>query len=225
MTDIHMLAGAAYPQQPPRPFRTATTEEIRGAAVSTSGSTRITPANDADLDVTALQAYKDFRSRPSAKGCAISSRYSRRTFRRSAPAGSGRFLNDFVVRTLAGIPGAGRPLFLKLPYHGPRAMEELAAYDPHLVPGMLGGSSGTTYDAFFLLEDARRHGARAAMFGRKIKDSDHPLSFVRQLRAIADGEVEAGEACRAYHADLDALGIRPRRPLDEDLQLTQQWNG
>jgi hypothetical protein len=40
-----------------------------------------------------------------------------------------------------------RPVFLKIAYHGPTAMEELASYDPHLVPGILGGSSGTTYDA------------------------------------------------------------------------------
>ena len=39
--------------------------------------------------------------------------------------------------------------------------------------GILGGSAGTTYDAFFLLEDARRHGARAALVGRTINNSEH----------------------------------------------------
>jgi hypothetical protein len=102
-------------------------------------------------------------------------------------------------------------------------MRELVTYDPHLIPGVLGGSSGTTYDAFFLLEDARRNGARAALFGRKIKDSEHPLTLVRHLRAIADGELGADEACRSYHAELGALGIRPRRPLEEDLALTERW--
>ena len=225
MTDIHMLAGAAYPQQPSRPFRTATIEEIKSAAGVDLGLYSVTPANDAELDVAALQAYKDFRLEAEREGL----RHFLEVFTPNLPGGPappdpGRFLNDFVVRTLAGIPSASRPLFLKLPYHGPRAMQELAAYDPHLIPGVLGGSSGTTYDAFFLLEDARRHGARAAMFGRKIKDSEHPLTFVRHLRAIADGEIEADEACRAYHADLGALGIRPRRPLDEDLQLTERWS-
>jgi len=224
MTDVHMLAGAAYPLQPSRPFRTPTIEEIKGAAGVDLGLYSITPANDAELDVAALQAYREFRLEAEREGL----RHFLEVFAPSLPGGParpdpGRFLNDFVVRTLAGIPSAGRPLFLKLPYHGPRAMQELAAYDPHLIPGVLGGSSGTTYDAFFLLEDARRHGARAAMFGRKIKDSEHPLTFVRHLRAIADGEIEAEEACRAYHADLGALGIRPRRPLGEDMQLTQQW--
>ena len=108
------------------------------------------------------------------------------------PEDIGRFINDVIVRTLAGVPQAGRPIFLKIPYHGPEVMEELVAYDPHLVAGILGGSAGTTYDAFFLLEDARRHGARAALFGRKINNSEHQLTFVRYLRAIADGQVDAG---------------------------------
>ena len=34
------------------------------------------------------------------------------------------------------------PVFLKIAYHGPAAMEELATYDPLLVPGILGGASG-----------------------------------------------------------------------------------
>ena len=110
-----------------------------------------------------------------------------------------------------------------MPYYGPAVMQELAAYDPHLIPGILGGASGTTYDAFFLLEDARRSGARAALFGRKIKDSEHPLTFVQQLRLIADGELDAATACRRYHGELQRLGIRPHRPLEHDLELTEQW--
>ena len=100
-------------------------------------------------------------------------------------------MNDVIVRTLAGVPQAGAADLPEVPYHGPEVMEELVAYDPHLVAGILGGSAGTTYDAFFLLEDARRHGARAALFGRKINNSEHQLTFVRHLRAIADGEVDA----------------------------------
>jgi hypothetical protein len=111
---------------------------------------------------------------------------------------------------------------LKLPYCGARALQELAAYDPHLIPGILGGASGTTYDAFFLLEQARRNGARAALLGRKIKDSEHPLSFVAQLRLIADGQLDAIEGCRAYHAELARLRIKPTRPLEQDLQLTER---
>ncbi|MFL6132913.1 MAG: hypothetical protein ACJ72A_08925, partial [Nocardioidaceae bacterium] len=69
-------------------------------------------------------------------------------------------------------------------------------------------------------EEAKRHGARAALFGRKINGSEHQLEFVRHLRIIADGEASAEEACRSYHAALRRVGIRPRRSLEDDLQLT-----
>lgn len=41
------------------------------------------------------------------------------------------------------------------------------------------------------------------------------------LRVIADAQVDAGEACRAYHADLRRLTIPRYRPLEEDVQLTR----
>src|SRR5206468_8276882 len=119
-----------------------------------------------------------------------------------------------------GVPSSGRPQFLKIAYHGPRAMEELVSYDPTLVPGILGGSSGTTHDAFKLLEEAKQHGARAALFGRKINNSEHQLTFVRFLHAIANGQIGAEEACRAYHGELQKLQIKPYRELKADLELT-----
>jgi hypothetical protein len=111
-------------------------------------------------------------------------------------------------------------VFLKIAYHGPRAMEELAAYDPHVVPGILGGSSGTTHDAFRLLAEAKQYGARAALFGRKINNSEHQLTFVSFLRAIADGQITPEEAVKAYHGELGRLGIKPYRPLKDDMELT-----
>jgi hypothetical protein len=99
-------------------------------------------------------------------------------------------------------------------------MEELAHYDPHLVPGILGGSAGTTYDAFKLLAEAKKYGAKAALYGRKINSAEHQLGFIQFLRWIADGEIGPEEAVRAYHGMLQGLGIRPVRPLDKDMQLT-----
>ncbi len=58
-------------------------------------------------------------------------------------------------------------------------MEELVAYDPHLVVGILGGSAGTTYDAFKMLAEAKKYGARAALYGRKINSAECQLAFVR----------------------------------------------
>ena len=73
----------------------------------------------------------------------------------------------------------GRPLFLKIVYHGPAAMEALARYDRSLVVGILGGSAGTTFDAFHMLWEAKKYGARVALYGRKINNAEHQLSFVQ----------------------------------------------
>ena len=123
------------------------------------------------------------------------------------------------MRTLGGVTAKGRPLFLKMVYHGPKAMEELVRYDPHLVVGILGGSAGTTYDAFKLLAEAKKHGARVALFGRKINNAENQLAFVRFLRWIADGEITPEEAVKAYHGVLQGLGVKPARSLDDDMQL------
>jgi hypothetical protein len=104
-------------------------------------------------------------------------------------------------------------------YHGPRAMEELVHYDPHLVVGILGGSAGTTYDAFKLLSEAKKYGARVALFGRKINNAENQLAFIRFLRLIADGEIGAEEAVHAYHGVLQHLHIPPHRSLEDDMQL------
>src|SRR5262249_21199948 len=129
------------------------------------------------------------------------------------------FINDAIVRTLGGVTEKGRPIFLKMVYHSPKAMEELVRYDPHLVVGILGGSAGTTYDAFKLLSEAKKYGARVALFGRKINSAENQLAFVRFLRWIADGEITAEEAVKAYHGVLQHLGIRPHRSLEDDMQL------
>ncbi len=101
-------------------------------------------------------------------------------------------------------------------------MEELAQYDPNLVVGILGGSAGTTYDAFKLIHDAQKYGARVALFGRKINNAEHQLAFIEMLRHITDGRLSPEEAVRAYHGVLQAKKITPRRPLEKDLELTDQ---
>ena len=230
-TDIHLPAGGTYAAEPSRPFRTATIEQLQSGKVNPTPDERrlgadlglysITPNNKLEFDYPTLLAYKEFRIEAEAKGF----RHFLEVFDPNAcgdtcPADLGRFINDLIVRTLAGVPSTGRPVFLKIAYHGPRAMEELVSYDPTLVPGILGGSSGTTHDAFRLLEEAKKYGARAALFGRKINNSEHQLTFVRYLRAIADGLIGATEAVRAYHGDLDKLGLKPYRALKVDLELT-----
>jgi hypothetical protein len=104
-------------------------------------------------------------------------------------------------------------------YHGPKWMEELAAYDPHLVIGILGGGAGTTYDAFKLISEAQKHGAKVALFGRKINNAENQLAFVEMLRRIVDGQISPEDAVRAYHGVLQGLGVKPLRSLEDDMKL------
>jgi hypothetical protein len=230
-TDIHLPAGGTYAAEPSRPFRTATIEQIQSGKANPTEAERtlgadlglysITPNNKLEFDYPTLEAYKQFRIEAEQKGFRhFLEVFDPNACGESCPTDLGRFINDLIVRTLAGVPRSGRPAFLKIAYHGPRAMEELVAYDPTLVVGVLGGSSGTTYDAFKLLEDAKKYGGRAALFGRKINNSEHQLTFVRFLHAIANGQVEAQEAVKAYHGELEKLKIKPWRALKEDLALT-----
>ena len=231
-TDIHVARGASYPKQPAIPFRTALLDHAQCGRLGGDESQRhlganlglysITFNNDVSLDVPTLEAYKAFRVEAEEKGF----RHFLEVFDPNAAVNAvtdeqrGHFMNDLVTRTLAGVASPGRPIFLKMVYHGPKAMEELAHYDPHLVPGILGGSAGTTYDAFKLLAEARKYGAKAALYGRKINSSEHQLGFIQFLRWIADGEIGPEEAVRAYHGMLQGLSIRPSRSLDKDMQLT-----
>jgi hypothetical protein len=181
----------------------------------------VTFNNRLDADHATLTAFREFRAE--AELCGF--RYFLEVFApnmHDAVSGDAiaGFVNDHICRMLAGVPVAARPEFLKIPYFGPAALEELVAYDSSMIVGVLGGGSGTTYDAFKLLAEAKKHGARAALFGRKIKDAEHPLTMVALLRRIADGEITAEEAVRAYHGELDKLQIAPRRSLREDSELT-----
>jgi hypothetical protein len=103
-------------------------------------------------------------------------------------------------------------------YHGPRSLEELVHYDPHLIVGVLGGAAGTTLDAFQLIHDVRKYGGRAALFGRKINQAENQLAFIEFLRLVVDGVIEPVEAVRAYHSVLEKLGVKPHRPLEKDLE-------
>jgi hypothetical protein len=230
-TDIHVLRGGRIHHAPSHPFRTASLDHIQGGRLDCSVDDRargvnlglysMTFNNDPERDRVALEHFRAFREEAERKGF----RYFLEVFDPNvdgavAPDMLGAFVNDAIARTLAGVVQASRPLFLKIVYHGPKAMEDLVQYDPHLVVGILGGSSGTTRDAFQLLHDAKKYGGRVALFGRKINNAEHQLTFVKFLRLIADGQIAPDEAVRAYHAQLQQLKIAPHRPLDTDLQIT-----
>lgn len=229
-TDIHILRGGKYTSHASLPFRTATLDHIQCGHVDCAPDERsrganlglysMTFNNDTVPDRQSLEAFKAFRLEAERAGF----RYFLEVFDPNVPDAVAAdvlpgFINDAIVRSLAGVTQAGRPVFLKMVYHGPRAIEELINYDPHIVIGILGGSAGTTYDAFKLIHEAQKYGARAALFGRKINNAESQLAFVRFLRLIVDGVIGPEEAVRAYHAVLEKLGIRAQRPLEDDLRL------
>lgn len=230
-TDIHVFRGSVIGKAPARPFRTVSIDQAQCGKVECADEERgqgvdlglysVTFNNDCELDLETLNAYKHFREEAERKGF----RHFLEVFNPNMPNAVSpellpHFINDVIARTLAGVPAAGRPVFLKIPYPGPAALEDLVQYDPHLIVGILGGSSGTTRDAFQLLHDAQKHGARLALFGRKINNAEHQLAFIEFLRRVADGDIGPEEAVQAYHGVLQALGIKPWRTLEEDLQVT-----
>lgn len=233
-TDVWAVRHGCYTREPSQPFRSASIDHIQCGEIDCErnggefpganlGLYSITYVNDLDQDREALLWYKEFREEAERKQF----RHFLEVFDPNVNSGIppeklGEFINDNILRTLAGVPDAGRPVFLKIVYHGPKAMEELAQYDPNLVVGILGGSAGTTYDAFRLIHDAQKYGARIALFGRKINNAEHQLAFIEMLRLITDGKISPEEAVRAYHGVLQAKGIKPTRALDEDLKLTDQ---
>src|SRR3954453_5983386 len=180
-TDIHLARGSVYAQSPSQPFRTGSIDHFQCGHLDCAPDERalganlglysVTFNNDLRHDVATLERFHAFREEAERKGF----RYFLEVFDPNVPGAVApeilpAYLNDMIARMLAGVGPSGRPLFLKMVYHGPRALEELVRYDPHLVVGILGRSAGTTRDEFQLLHDGQKYGARIALFGRKINN-------------------------------------------------------
>ena len=56
--------------------------------------------------------------------------------------------------------------------------------------------------------------------GRKIKAAEHLITFVKFLRALAERKISPEEPVKAYHGELQKLGIPPKRDLDTDSEIT-----
>jgi len=229
-SDVWLPRGGKYREHPSLPFSSSYIEEAqfgsvigarRSKPVVNLGLYSMTYNNDARADLETQKAFREFRAEARRKGF----NYFLEVFPPNVNAGLGRgeipsFVNDHICRTLAGVSLPDRPAFLKVPFFGPRALEELAAYDPSMVLGVMGGGNGTTYDAFKLLADAQKYGARVALYGRKIKAAEDPLTFIVFLRRIVEGEITAKEAVKAYHGELKSKKIHPRRSLAADMKIT-----
>ena len=219
-TDIWLPRGAAYSQEPSRPWRTANLAYVR--KFCDLGLYSVTFNNILDRDYTTIEAYRAFRE----DAVKHKFRHFLEVFNPNAPQGLSpeqipAFVNDSIIRVLAGVARIERPAFLKMPFNGKRAMEELAGHDPSLIIGILGGASGTTRDTFELLAQGERSGARVALFGRKINLAESPLDLVALFRPVLEGSIAPQEAVRAYHAELKKKDLKPKRPLADDLVVTE----
>jgi DhnA family fructose-bisphosphate aldolase class Ia len=220
-SDIWSQRGSTYRDHPSRPFATA--DLPQAAKISDLGLYSVTFSNDVERDRETLEAYRAFRA-------AVAKHKLRHFLEVFNPAFDiglrhaeiGQYINDCIIRTLAGVMAADRPLFLKLQYNGPKAMEELASYDPkQLIVGVLGGGKGTTRDTLELALQAERNGARVALFGRKINLAEAPLDLVELMRRVVEGDTSSQDAVKDYHDRLGKFHLKPHRPLKDDLDLTE----
>ena len=219
-TDIWKQRGSVYDQSPSRPFRTANLTAIKPFCDLVLYS--VTFNNDLDADYATVAAYADFRREAAELGV----RHFLEVFNPNVPGAVadgdlGAFVNDSIIRTLAGVTTAERPLFLKMAYNGADAVAELAEHDPSIVIGILGGAAGTTRDTFELLRQGEQAGARVALFGRKIQRAESQLDLVGLMRPVLRGEIAPDDAVRAYHEALAKAGIAPARSLEADLEVTE----
>lgn len=219
-TDIWLPRGGNYSTEPSRPWRTANLAHVR--KFCDLGLYSMTFNNILAQDYETVAAYRAFRED------AVKHRFRHflEVFNPNAPQNLNPkimpfYVNDMIMRVLAGMAKAERPLFLKMPFNGRKAMEELASHDPGLVIGILGGSAGTARDCFELLSQGEKSGARVALFGRKINLAESPLDLVALFRPVIEGKLSPAEAVKSYHACLAKKKLKPKRALDDDLTITE----
>lgn len=219
-SDIWHWRGASYRHLPTVPFRTARLDRVK--PIADLGLYALTFFNDLDQDRRSLDAYSQFRDEAQAQGVRHFLEVFNPQFDCATPGAEfATYNNDAIARCLAGVSTLDRPVFLKVVYNGPRATEELASYDPgNLIVGILGGASSTTRDTLEMVGQAERYGARVALFGRKIFFAEDSIEIVKAMRLVIEERVSSEEATKSYHDALAKAGIRSRKTLAEDLEIT-----
>jgi len=220
-TDIWSQRGTRYPATKSLPFSSVNLKKVRKFCDLALYS--LTFNNDVEHDLCTLENYKRFRIEASELGI----RHFMEVFNPNAPVNLkesdyGSFVNDHIIRTLAGVTAEERPLFLKIAYNGSNSLRELAEHDSTLTVGILGGSSGTTRDTFELLHRAEKAGSRVALFGRKIQRAESQTDIVRLFRPVIEGKLTPVQAVEQYHAALEKKKIPSIRPLSADLKITEK---
>lgn len=219
-SDIWSARGSRYREYPSRPFSTA--DLAIASELADLGLYSVTFYNDLDSDLQTLQAYKHFREQ--IRDLPIN--HFLEVFNPAYDIGLhdaslGDYVNDMILKTLAGVARVDQPLFLKMQFNGARPMQELSSYAPNnLIVGILGGTAGTTRDTFELISQAEAAGARVALFGRKINLSESPIELVRLMRQVIEKHETPESAVRLYHEHLKQEGLKAQRELKEDSQIT-----
>jgi len=214
-----LLRHGEYDTHQSRPF--ATTQLRHAKNFVDLGLYSMTFNKDVDRDVYMLNEYRNFRDNAEKIGM----RHFLEVFNSAVINLSieemGEYVNDCILKTLAGQISKEKPLFLKIAYNGPKAMEELASYDPgNLVIGILGGGKGTSRDCFELLRQACKYGARVALFGRKVNLSENQLIIIETMRNVIENDLDSKDAVKLYHDKLLKENITPDRDISKDSELT-----
>ena len=144
---------AAVPHRFAAPTMSGTTTPVpRGQIYLTDlGLYSITFNNDLDADVRSLEAFRGSATMRPPTASIISSKSSIPTSTGVAPELLPHFINDCILRCLAGVVEAQRPRFLKIAYNGPKALEELASFDPE--PGRRRARRLRRHDARYVRAD------------------------------------------------------------------------
>ncbi len=219
-TDIWNARGSTYRQHPSEPFATADLQAV--APLCNLGLYSMTFSNNLQADKTSLEAYRTFRLACRETGMTHFLEVFNPAFDIGIkPSELGHYINDMIIKAVAGVTSEDAPQFLKIQFNGAAPMEELSRYDPaRLVAGILGGAAGTTRDTFELATQAEQAGARVALFGRKINLAESPLMLVKLMRKAIEQSLSPSDAVREYHAHLEHSGLSPARSLEDDLQIT-----
>lgn len=220
-TDIWCARGSCYREFPSEPFASADFESVK--PLCKLGLYSMTFYNDIAADKASLEAYREFRLNAREHGI----KHFLEVFNPAYDIGIkekelGHYINDMIIKAIAGVTKADAPQFLKIQFNGAAAMSELTQYDPEeLTAGILGGAAGTSRDTFELALQAEQAGARVALFGRKINLAEAPLKLVSLMRDTIEQTLSPSDAVRAYHDHLKQSGIKPLRSLKKDLTITE----
>ena len=216
-----MLRHGEYDKEESRPF--STTQLRHAINFVDLGLYSMTFNKNVDRDVLMLNKYREFRDEAEKIGMRHFLEVFNSATMKLSIKDMGEYVNDCILKTLAGQISKEKPLFLKIAYNGPKAMEELASYDPgNLVIGILGGGKGTSRDCFELLRQACKYGARVALFGRKVNLSENQLTIIQTMRNVIENDLKSDEAVKLYHDELNKLNIKPDRDLQNDSELTEE---